>query len=205
MTDGEDALCALEAGADFFGLIFYPRSPRFVTLERAEEILDFLRKKGYAEPPAIGVFVDEERVRVLEIARVLNLFAVQLHGAESSEYCSALPWRKIKAIRVKTPESLNAIGKYDVWAYLCDAYHPDMYGGTGKRIDASLIAPYVSRHRIFLAGGLTPENVFDALKQIRPFGVDVSSGVEVLPGKKDPEKVKAFIQAVKNLTTKKEL
>jgi phosphoribosylanthranilate isomerase len=194
----EDALCALDNGADFFGLVFYPKSPRFVPLERAIKIVTSLRDKGYSSPRAIGVFVDEDVNIVKEYAEILNLFAVQLHGNESPDYCSKLSRPVIKAIRVKQQESLRIIGGYEVWAYLCDAWHPGVPGGTGKSIDASILSPYIKDHRIFLAGGLSPDNISGILKNIRPFAVDVSTGVETSPGIKDPEKVNAFIRTVKS-------
>lgn len=198
ITKAEDALCALDNGADFIGFIFHPKSPRFITLERALNIVNSLREKGYASPPAIGVFVDEDSNIVKEYAENLNLFAVQLHGNESPDYCSKLSRPVIKAVRVKEPESLHIIGGYEVWAYLCDAWHPGVPGGTGKSIDASILSPYIKDHRIFLAGGLSPDNISGILKNIRPFAVDVSTGVETSPGIKDREKVKAFIRAAKS-------
>lgn len=198
ITRTDEALFALDNGADFFGLVFYPKSPRFVTLSRALGIINSLREKGYPAPPAIGVFVDEDLNLVKDYAETLGLFAVQLHGAESPDYCREIPRPVIKAIRVKRPESLHIIGEYDVWAYLCDAWHPDFPGGTGKSIDASILSPYIQTHRIFLAGGLTPDNILGILKDIKPFAVDVSTGVETSPGIKDPEKVKAFIRAAKS-------
>ena len=197
MTREEDALFALENGADYIGMIFHPGSPRCVSPEKAHRIMDFLRSKGYPSPPAIGVFVNEDVYTVMDYATKLDLYAVQLHGNESPEYCKKISARVIKAIRVREPADLEAIHAYDAWAFLCDAYHPEKYGGTGKRIDASLVTPYVSRRRIFLAGGLRPENVSDALKTVMPFAVDVSSGVESAPGKKDHARIRGFIDAVK--------
>jgi len=199
ITNTRDALCVLKQGADFFGLVFYPKSPRNMSLEQAKEIIDFLKKEGFASPPAIGVFVDEETSLVTHYAKTLELFAVQLHGKETPEYCQKIPARIIKAFRIKNPEDMGAIGQFDSWAYLCDAYDPHLHGGTGKRIDASLVSPYITEHRIFLAGGLTPKNISHALSLVRPFAVDVSSGVEISPGIKDPGKIEAFIQAVRKL------
>jgi phosphoribosylanthranilate isomerase len=197
ITETKDALFALENRADFIGLNFYPKSPRFIPLDRAMDIVDTLKEKGYDPPPAIGIFVDEDLNTVKQYAEKLNLFAVQLHGSETPEYCAKIPHRIIKAIRVKSPESLRVIGGCDVWAYLCDAYQPGVPGGTGKSIDATILSPYIKDHRIFLAGGLTPGNISGILKNIKPFAVDVASGVEISPGIKSPEKVKTFIQAVK--------
>jgi len=199
ITREEDALYALESGADCFGMIFYKKSPRYVPVERAKEIMDFLKAKGISAPPAIGVFVNEQIHLVREYMNTLGLFAVQLHGEESPEYCADLHCRIIKAFRVRDAGELRAITNYRVWAFLFDAFHPVLAGGTGKRIDASLLSPYIQEHRIFLAGGLSPENISSVLETISPFGVDVSTGVESLPGIKDPDKVRRFIAAVKGI------
>jgi phosphoribosylanthranilate isomerase len=200
MTCGEDALAALEAGADFIGLIFYKKSPRFVTLEQAEGILSFVREHGFDAPRAIGVFVNEEPQIVLEYVNRLGLYAAQIHGDESPDYFSRLAHcRIIRTIRIKGAENLEALGRGDAWAWLCDAWHPEHYGGTGKRVDVALLAPYVSKHRIIIAGGLTPKNVSEVIRAVNPYGVDVSSGVESAPGKKDHEKIRGFIRAVRSL------
>jgi len=200
MTCGEDALAALEAGADFIGLVFYKKSPRFVTLEQAEGILSFVREHGFDDPRAIGVFVNEEPQIVLEYVNRLGLYAAQIHGDEPPDYFSRLaPCRIIRTIRIKGAENLEALGRGDAWAWLCDAWHPEHYGGTGKRIDVALLAPYVSKHRIIIAGGLTPENVSEVIRAVNPYGVDVSSGIESAPGKKDYEKIRGFIRAVRSL------
>ena len=197
ITREEDALYALESGADYFGLVFYNKSPRYVPGERAKEIMDFLKTKGISSPPAIGVFVNEQIHTVRQYMDTLGLFAAQLHGEESPDYCNDLDYRIIKAFRVRDAADLRAMKDYNVWAYLCDAFHPELAGGTGKRIDASLLTPYIPEQRIFLAGGLSPENISSVLKTIRPFCVDVSTGVETLPGIKDPVKIRSFIAAVK--------
>ncbi|MBN1901874.1 phosphoribosylanthranilate isomerase [Candidatus Sumerlaeota bacterium] len=197
ITRVEDGICALENGADFIGMIFYPKSPRYAPPDRAIQILDAIREKGHPDLKAIGVFVDEDLKTVREYAEKMNLFAVQLHGDETPEYCDNINRPIIKAIRVKSPESLDIIGRYEAWAYLCDAFQPGIPGGTGKSIDASLLTPYIQSHRIFLAGGLSPENISGMLKIVKPYAVDVSTGVEISPGIKDPEKIKAFIRTVK--------
>jgi len=197
ITRKEDALCALESGADYFGLVFYKKSPRYITRERAKEIIDFLRTQGISAPPAIGVFVNEEIPRVRQSIEDLGLFAAQLHGEESPDYCADLSHRAIKAFRVRDADTLRMMKDYNVWACLCDAFHQVLPGGTGKRIDASLLTPYIPMHRIFLAGGLSPENISLVLETIKPFAVDVSTGVESEPGIKDPVKIRSFIAAVK--------
>ena len=198
VRSGEDAVAALAAGADFFGLVFYEKSPRFVTREQAEEIIAYVREQGFESARAIGVFVNEPPATVMEYVRRLGFFAAQIHGDEPPEYFRDLAGcRVIRTIRIKEPQNLEALGRGEAWAWLCEAHHPEQYGGMGKRIDASLLAPYVSRHRIFLAGGLTPENIAGVLQTMQPYAVDVSSGVESAPGKKDHDKVRAVIAAVR--------
>ncbi len=197
ITREEDALCALKSGADYIGMIFYQKSQRYVSRKRAKEIIDFLRTKGFSPPPVIGVFVNEEIHTVRQHMDTLGLFAAQLHGEESPEYCHDLARCTIKAFRIREAADLQAMKDYNVWACLCDAFDQELAGGTGKRIDARLVAPYIPEHRIFLAGGLSPENISSTLKILRPFGVDVSTGVEVLPGIKDPAKIRSFISRVK--------
>jgi len=198
MTNGEDALAGLRAGADYIGMVFYPKSPRYVSPERAEHIVQLVQGQGFPDARFIGVFVNEPPKKAAGLVERLGLFAAQIHGDEPEEYFEHLgSCRFIRTIRVKSEECLSALGRgRAAWAWLCDAYS-EQYGGAGKKIDAAMLAPYVSRHRIFLAGGLTPENISDALKQIKPYGVDVSSGVEIAPGKKSHEKIMAFIKSVK--------
>ncbi len=123
-----------------------------------------------------------------------GLDAVQLHGDEEPDQCHFPPCRVIKALRIKDGMDEEAFGAYQVAALLLDAYVPDQFGGTGKRCDWDLAARIAARQRIILAGGLTPGNVADAVRQVHPYGVDVSSGVERKPGRKDPDKVAMFIR-----------
>jgi len=184
------ALAAAEAGADAVGFVFYPRSPRFVTPERAAEL-------GRLLPPflvRVGVFVNPPVELVERVADRVGLDLVQLHGDEPPEVCARLRHRVVKAFRVQGPEVLRKIRAYPVPAVLLDAHVPGRYGGTGWCFDWSL-ARQVDR-LVILSGGLTPENVAEAIRQARPYAVDVSSGVET-DGEKDPRKIAAFVGAVR--------
>jgi phosphoribosylanthranilate isomerase len=193
ITSVADALGAAEAGADLIGLMFYERSPRYVTFARAAEIAKAL-------PPFIsrvGVFVNPDADTVMRAIGECGLSLLQFHGEEAPAFCTQFGLMSMKAFRVRDADSLLALPDYETDAYLLDAYSPDAHGGTGAKFNWDLaIAAKQHGRPIFLAGGLTPENVAEAVKQVTPFGVDVSSGVESAPGKKDPAKVRAFIQAV---------
>jgi phosphoribosylanthranilate isomerase len=191
ISDVSSALVASEAGADAIGLIFAP-SRRQVTPQRAREITAAL-------PPfvsKVGVFVDEDHHRIEDLASACGLQAVQLHGAESPEFCEGFGVPVIKAIRVKDASSLEGLSDYRVSAFLLDTYDASALGGTGKAFDWSLAARATQIHRVILSGGLTPENVMSALTRVHPYGVDVSSGVET-DGTKDHGKIRAFIRRVR--------
>jgi phosphoribosylanthranilate isomerase len=190
ITNVEDALQAASCGADALGFVFYPQSPRVLTPERAKEIVAAL-------PPfvaAVGLFVNEEPARVREVADFCGLDLLQLHGDEPAAGCSFPPYRVIKALRVKNAESLTGLSAYPVSAVLLDAWVAGAYGGTGHRFNWQMAARAAREGTVILAGGLTPENVREAVRIVRPYGVDVSSGVESAPGRKDHEKVAAFIR-----------
>ncbi len=185
------ALAAAEAGADAIGLIF-ASGRRQVTIPQAREIVDAL-------PPfvsSVGVFVDEERPQIEEVIGACRLDFVQLHGNESPEFCAKMPVPVVKAIRIADSSSLEHIRHYQVAAVLLEAAVPGIAGGSGRTFDWELAAPVAPSVRIILSGGLTPENVQRAISLVRPFAVDVSSGVET-DGRKDPEKIRAFIERVR--------
>lgn len=194
ITDLEDARHASVCGADALGFIFYPGSPRFIDPDQAKWIIADL-------PPlvtTVGLFVNEAPARIREIVDFCGLDTVQLHGDEQPDQCSFPRCRVIKAVRLKKQMSHSeACDAYQVSALLLDAYVPDRFGGTGHRCDWAQAALIAAQHRVILAGGLNPENVAEAVRQVRPYGVDVSSGVESKPGRKDPEKVARFIRAAK--------
>lgn len=192
ITNKEDAQVAVAAGADALGFIFYERSPRYVTPDTVRAITS-------AIPPfvaTVGVFVNTPADKVNEAARSCGLHAVQLHGDESPDYCDQIEGSIIKAVRVKDDSFQTVIAPYRVQAVLLDTYAPDKYGGTGKTFDWSLIKQQRS-HRIILSGGLTPENVAEAIRFVQPYAVDTGSGVEATPGRKDHDKVRAFIDAAR--------
>jgi phosphoribosylanthranilate isomerase len=194
ITNLADATQAGEAGADALGFIFYDQSPRSVTVAAAAAIARSL-------PPFIvkvGVFVDAEEELVYNAIAECQLNLLQFHGAESPAYCRQFGLMSMKAFRIRDAESLAQMPSYQTDSWLLDAYSADKPGGTGERFnwDLAIKAQKLGRP-IFLAGGLTPENVGDAVRRVRPYGVDVSSGVEAVPGRKDHTKVKAFIHAAK--------
>lgn len=199
LTRLEDALWAAECGADLLGFILYPASPRAVTPERAAEITRALRASTAGRVPLlVGVFVDESPAVVRDAYARCGLDLVQLHGAESPEAAVGLGLPYILARRMGKPGALDRLDAYAPWAYLLDSYDPSRPGGSGRPWDwSALPARLPESARCILAGGLTPDNVQDGLRAVRPWGVDVASGVEQRPGIKDPALVSAFIQQVK--------
>lgn len=196
ITNTPDALAAIEAGADLLGFVFYENSPRHVTVRDAANIIREL------PPFAIkaGVFVDASEDLVMRAIGDCGLNLLQFHGNETPEYCSQFGLMSMKAFRVRDGESLKALPNYLTDAWLLDAFAADKIGGTGERFNWDLAVEARKLGRlIFLAGGLTPANVADAVRKVQPFGVDVSSGVEVEPGKKDHAKVQEFIKAAKSV------
>lgn len=210
ITRLEDALSAVEAGADALGFNFYPKSPRFIDRERAAAIIAEI-------PPSIhkvGVFVNADLEDVVDLAIDLSLDCVQFHGDESPEYCAQLarPW--YKAFRLQGPEDLEQIPAYrsggiaaggiaaggiagDMPWIMIDAHSEKARGGTGERANWALAGNAKRFGKLILAGGLTEKNVEDALKIVAPDAVDVASGVESRPGIKDAEKMLRFIEKVK--------
>lgn len=198
ITRPEDAEAAVDAGADLLGLVFYDESPRHVTLETAAAISRVI-------PPHIlrvGLFVNPAPEQVEETITHCTLQMLQFHGNEPPEFCRRFGLMSMKAFRVQGPETLNRLRSYDTDAWLLDAHEPGVWGGTGRTFDWQIAAEAVRLGKpVFLAGGLTPENVEEAVQIVRPYGVDVSGGVEAAPGHKDPEKVRAFIAAARRSAT----
>lgn len=196
ITNVADGLAAAEAGADMIGLMFYESSPRHITLARAAEI-------SRALPPflmRVGVFVNAPADFVLRAISECNLTMLQFHGDETSDFCTQFGLMNMKAIRVRDAGSLVQLENYQTDAFLLDAHSKNGLGGTGEKFNWELAVEAQKFGKpIFLAGGLTPENVADAVRKVHPFGVDVSSGVESAPGIKDHAKVKAFITAAKSV------
>jgi phosphoribosylanthranilate isomerase len=198
ITSPEDARLAAEAGADAIGLVFWPHSPRRVDAATARRI-------GDALPPSVvrvGVFVDAPREEMVRTAEEAGLDLLQLHGGEAPETLSDLPRPVLKAVRVGNDFAPQAALRYEgrVAGLLLDTHREGMPGGTGETFDWSLVREVRRRSGfVVLAGGLRPDNVRAALQAVSPDGVDVSSGVERAPGRKDSAKVKAFVDAVRSL------
>ncbi|MBT6410636.1 MAG: phosphoribosylanthranilate isomerase [Nitrospina sp.] len=194
MTQLKDALFAVDQGATAVGFIFYNKSPRSVTMKAAREIIAKL-------PPfvdTVGVFVNETAERVNKVADYCGLDLVQLHGEESPAFCRKINRRVIKAFRIKDLQSFKKLEKYSVSGFLLDTFSENLHGGTGKVFDWNLAHRAKKMGPIILAGGLTSRNICQAIRQVRPYGVDVCSGVEKEPGIKDPEKVRAFLKNIRS-------
>lgn len=189
ITRLDDALAAAEMGADAIGFIFWPDSPRFIDPYRARTIAAAL--PGFVTP--VGVFVDQPAEYVGGVANLVRLGGIQLHGSETPAYAAAFGRRIVKALSADYAAA-------DAWpanvTLLLDAHDPVKKGGTGRTIDWDAAAAVASRRSVLLAGGLTPENVAEAIARVRPFGVDVSSGVEQAPGIKDHQRLQALFKAI---------
>ena len=194
MREMAEVAGVVAAGVDAIGLIFVEKSPRYVDRERAREIVASL-------PPfvdAVGVFVDQDAAQVNEIVRYCGLTKVQLHGAESPAYCTEINCRVIKAFQVKESLATADLAPYAgvVSGFLFDTFHEKIAGGTGQTFDWRLLQKMSPLRPVVLAGGLTPDNVGEAIRQARPFAVDLNSGVEFAPGRKNLEKVRAAVAQV---------
>jgi phosphoribosylanthranilate isomerase len=194
ITNLKDGLLAAEAGANALGFVFYEGSPRRLSIEAAAK----LTRELPSTVVKVGVFVDAPEALVQRAIAECGLNLLQFHGMESPEYCQQFGLMTMKAFRVRDAASVQRLADYPTDAWLLDAYAPDKLGGTGAAFnwDLAVEANRLGRP-IFLAGGLTPENVAEAVRRVRPYAVDVSSGVEAEARRKDPAKVKAFIQAAK--------
>ena len=196
ITRGQDALMAAGLGAHAVGLMFYEDSPRFVSLDKAREVIEVL-------PPfvtRVGVFVNPEGQQVHAILGAVRLDLLQFHGDEPPQFCAQFGMSYIKAVRVKQGlDLLQYASRYrDAKGLLLDAHNASAYGGTGQAFDWNLI-PGSLDLPIILSGGLNAANVARAIRQVRPWAVDVSSGVESAKGIKDADKIAAFVQAVRNV------
>jgi len=197
ITSPADAETAIEAGADALGFVFWEKSSRNITPLEAASIINRL-------PPfvvTVGVFVNEDAERIRETVLAAGLSCVQLHGdetpARAAEVAGLACPRLIKAFRVREGFDIMTLDAYAVQACLLDAYKPGMPGGTGETFNWALAIEAAKKKRIILSGGLTPDNVAEAIRTVRPYAVDVSSGVESSPGRKDAAKVRRFIKAAK--------
>ena len=192
MTNKADAISASRLGADMLGFVFYKKSKRCVEAVVARDIISGLP----ASILKVGVFVDEEPGKVLDLAATASLDALQFHGSETPEYCAAFRGKHkvIKAFRLEERKDLKHINDYDVDLYLLDTFKSGTAGGTGKAFDWKIVTDFEFLRPVILSGGLSPKNVSRAIREVVPYGVDVSTGVEESPGKKDPELMKKFIE-----------
>jgi phosphoribosylanthranilate isomerase len=193
ITNLDDAIAAVDYGADALGFNFYKKSPRCIDPLKAAEIIGQL-------PPfivPIGIFVNDKEDRIREIVSMACIQGVQLHGDETPEFCQRFGSRVIKAFQVKNKASLERMSHYRVSAYLLDSYKEGMRGGTGTTFDWHLAVVAKTFGRVILAGGLTPDNVVEAVKLVQPYGVDVCGGIEKEKGNKDHMLMKKFIHDVR--------
>ncbi len=188
-----DALRAIDAGADMLGFNFYPKSVRYVEAGMCRDMMSVLRK--YGQIKFVGVFVNASVAEIRATIETCGLSLAQLHGDETPELLDALAGKAFKAFR-GIPANVNGFARSEPPALLVDAAVKGSYGGTGITADWFAAAELAKRYPLLLAGGLTPENVADAVRRVRPWGVDVASGVEASPGEKDPGKMKAFVRAI---------
>ena len=196
ITNLEDALLAAELGVDALGFIFACDSPRAVNPQVAKKIIAEL-------PPfitTVGVFVNDSKEYIQQIRHFCYLDMVQLHGGESPGFCRRLGGRIIKALRVKDEDSISGLQDYPLDNFLLDAYKEGQAGGTGETFDWRLALAAKRYGRVILSGGLNPRNVARAIQQVRPYAVDVASGVEAAPGKKDGRLLAEFVKVVKNVS-----
>jgi phosphoribosylanthranilate isomerase len=196
ITNLGDALSSIKAGCDALGFVFYKKSPRYITPEKASRLIRQLP----ARIIKIGVFANAREKTIRHIAQLCHLDMLQFHGNESARFCDKFRnYKIIKAFRVKDRIDLAKIIRYSTFAYLFDTFVESKLGGTGKRFNWNLCADLAKiKQPIFLSGGLTAKNVKQAIKTLHPDWVDVSSSVEIRPGKKDYNKIVRFIKAVKD-------
>jgi phosphoribosylanthranilate isomerase len=204
ISDAHHALVALDAGADMIGLAF-AKSPRRVTIDQATEIVSILRK---ADPDhrvkVVGLFVNDTAEDINHIAKAVGLDRIQLSGDEPAQIVFKIKYPTIGSIRVRRGDLQSAARRLQdwvlvsPWAVITDAHVPGIYGGTGEVGDWDIAAQVAGRYRMFLAGGLTPANVANAIQKVRPFAVDVSTGVETA-GKKDEAKIREFVKSAREV------
>jgi len=195
LTRPDDARRAVEAGATAIGMVFWAKSPRAVTLAQAEAVVAAVGR----DVLTVGVFVDATREAIDHVMRRVPLGAAQLHGDESPAFVDTLPWPVIKAVAVPAEGSLPDLSPWGGVRVLLDTHDPERRGGTGRLVDWARAAALAATRPVILAGGLRPDTVAEAVTRVRPAGIDVSSGVEQSPGVKDEARVRAFIEAVREV------
>jgi len=196
LTNSDDATAAAGAGADYLGFVFYPASPRAVT---ADDVVRILREVA-APVRAVGVFVNESPEAVRRIAEQCSLHAVQIHGDETADLFADFPFRVWRALRVSSGECVPDPADWPACRYVVDALVPGLYGGTGVEASWKRAAEIAAVRPVMLAGGLTLENVGEAIRAVRPHGVDVSSGIEAVPGRKDMARLEAFMRRAREVS-----
>ena len=192
-TNLEDAMFAVDSGVDAIGFIFFKKSPRYISQKEVKDIV--IQLPPFIE--SVGVFVNETSDKINRVAEQCRLTAVQLHGEESPAFCRRIKRRVIKTFRVKDAHSFKGMSNYDVSGFLLDSYAEESRGGTGKVFDWNLALRAKKQGPVILAGGLNPYNVYTAIHRVKPYGVDVCSGVEKSPGVKDSRKIDEFIKSVR--------
>lgn len=192
-----DAVAAMDAGADLIGFNFYPKSPRYVEVGMCRNIMSVVRQDGRAK--SVGVFVNASVGEILATMETLGLNLAQLHGDETVEMLNQLDGKGFKAFR-GIPESVDGFIRSESPAFLVDASVKGVYGGSGVTADWDGAAELAKKYALLLAGGLTPENVAEAVGRVKPWGVDVASGVESAPGEKDARKMVEFVRAVRSVS-----
>ncbi len=196
ITNLNDALCVCSAGADAIGFIFYGKSPRYIAPETVKEII----KKLPDEVCKVGVFVNHDPKDVKEIFAHCGLTLIQLHGDESPEYCLQFPESLvIKGVSLKDSHDFLSLKDYSVRAFLVDSREKGVYGGTGKKSNWELAARVKKMHPLILAGGLSADNIVEAIASVAPHAVDINSGVEDSPGKKNAKKIKNIIDMIRKI------
>ena len=196
ITNEEDALCAAGCGAAALGFIFYPFSPRYIKPEDARKIVSVLPD----DLVNVGVFVNEKPDEIKRVMEYCGLDMIQLHGDESSEFCREFPaFQIIKAVELKNEDDLNHVLDYDVAALLVDSRHAGLYGGTGRKANWALACRIKNSKPLILSGGLNENNIAEALKVVVPAALDINSGVESEPGKKDHAKLARIFDIIRHV------
>jgi phosphoribosylanthranilate isomerase len=197
ITNKVDAIAAADLGVDMLGFVFYNKSKRYVDAHEVAEIVNELPENV----SRVGVFVNEDKDAVIRIAEDAFLDTLQFHGDETPKYCEFFKdkYKVIKAFKLRSRADLKQVNSYDTDYYLFDTFQTDCPGGTGKRFDWTMLKDFEILKPMILSGGLDPDNVKAAIKEVAPFAVDVSSGVESAPGKKDPKLLKKFVDNVRML------
>ena len=196
ITNLPDAQAAAVHGASAIGFIFYEKSPRAISIENAKFISDHLEK----DISKVGVFVNHDKGFIEEAIQSVPLNIIQLHGEETPGFCDQFNVLVLKALRVKDESSLSVMGDFNVAGFLLDTFSNYQYGGTGETFDWSLLNEQIDTP-IILSGGLNPDNILDAIDSVNPAAIDVNSGVELSPGKKDHQKINLLFENLKNTNT----